>query len=152
VVGAVQALRQLADPVQMLIVEDSKLISYSSLATTIDQKVAFIAPASKTYVPADVLAAQDLATAVEVDYVAARDAGKPDDRRGRWHAHENTMTLAGPRNEGPGAELVGKPPPERAGTRASARVPHSRGMSLPTGSSALTADVRRGQRGDPLRP
>lgn len=39
----------------------------------IGQEVAFIAPASKTYVPAVVLAAQDLNQASEVDYVSARD-------------------------------------------------------------------------------
>jgi hypothetical protein len=44
--------------------------------------VGFIAPASKTYVPAAVLAAQELTDAVEVDYVAARDAAKPPQERG----------------------------------------------------------------------
>jgi transposase len=85
VVGAMQALQKLAGPARMLIVGDSKLVSYTNLATMIGEKVAFIAPASKTYVPASVLAAQDLSRASEVDYAAARDAGKPADRRGRWH-------------------------------------------------------------------
>jgi transposase len=101
VVGAMQALQELAGPARMLIVGDSKLVSYTNLATMIDQEVTFIAPASKTYVPVEVLAAQDLSTATEVDYVAARDAGKPADRRGRWHVHEDTMTLAGPRKKDP---------------------------------------------------
>jgi transposase len=101
VVGAMQALQKLAGPARMLIVGDSKLVSYTNLATMIDQKVTFIAPASKTYVPVKVLAAQDLATATAVDYVAARDAGKPADRRGRWHVHEDTTTLAGPRKKDP---------------------------------------------------
>ena len=91
VVGAMQALQKLAGPARMLIVGDSKLISYSNLATMIGEKVTFIAPASKTYVPVEVLAAQDLATATKVDYVAARDAGKPADQRGRWHVREDTM-------------------------------------------------------------
>ncbi len=43
----------------------------------------FIAPASKTYVPATVLAGLDLDAAAEVDYVAERDAGKPAGQRGR---------------------------------------------------------------------
>lgn len=101
VVGAMQALQELAGPARMLIVGDSKLISYTNLATMIDQGVTFIAPASKTYVPVEVLAGQDLATATVVDYVAARDAAKPADRRGRWHVHEDTMTLAGPRKKDP---------------------------------------------------
>ena len=101
VVGAMQALQKLAGPARMLIVGDSKLVSYTNLATMIGQKVAFIAPASKTYVPASVLAAQDLSRAVEVDYVAARDVGKAADQRGRWHVCEDTMPLAGPRKKDP---------------------------------------------------
>ena len=101
VVGAMQALQKLAGPARMLIVGDSKLISYSNLATMIEEKVAFIAPASKTYVPVEVLAAQDLATATMVDYVAARDGAKPVERRGRWHVREDTMVLAGPRKKDP---------------------------------------------------
>ena len=101
VVGAMQALQQLAGPARMLIVGDSKLISYANLATMIGAKVAFIAPASKTYVPLEVLAAQDLSQASQVDYVAARDAGKPADQRGRWHVHQDTMTLGRAPQEGP---------------------------------------------------
>jgi transposase len=101
VVGAMQALQKHAGPARMLIVGDSELVSYTNLATMIDQKVAFIAPASKTYVPVEVLAAQDLNQAVEVDYVAARDTDKPAEKRGRWHVREDTMTLAGPRKKDP---------------------------------------------------
>jgi hypothetical protein len=101
VVGAMQALQELAGPARMLIVGDSKLISYTNLAAMIGQEVTFIAPASKTYVPVEVLAAQDLSTATMVDYVAARDAGKPVEQWGRWHVREDTMTLAGPRKKDP---------------------------------------------------
>ncbi len=80
---------------------DSKLISYPNLTAMGQTGVAFIAPASKNYVPVEVLAAQDLCEAVEVDYVAARDAGKPPDRRGRWHVREDVMTLPGPRKRDP---------------------------------------------------
>jgi transposase len=101
VVGAMQALQQLAGPARMLMVGDSKLISYPNLAAMTTARVAFIAPASKTYVPVEVLAAQDLHTATVVDYVAARDTTKPADQRGRWHVREDTMTLAGPRKKDP---------------------------------------------------
>ena len=63
--------------------------------------VEFIAPASKTYVPAGVLAALDLDVATEVDYVADRDRDKPTDARGRWRVMEDTMTIAGPRKKDP---------------------------------------------------
>ena len=101
VVGAMQALQRLAGPARMLMVGDSKLISYPNLAAMTTAEVAFIAPASKTYVPVEVLAAQDLDAATMVDYVAARDAGKPADQRGRWHVREDTMPLAGPRKKDP---------------------------------------------------
>jgi hypothetical protein len=52
-------------------------------------------------VPTAALAAQNLAAAAEVDYVAARDAGKPAERRGRWHVREDTMTVPGPRKRDP---------------------------------------------------
>jgi len=35
------------------------------------------------------------------DYVAARDAGKDPEQRGRWHVREDVMTLAGPRERDP---------------------------------------------------
>ncbi len=101
VVPAMQALQQLAGPARMLMIGDSKLISYPNLTAMGQTGVAFIAPASKNYVPVEVLAAQDLCEAVEVDYAAARDAGKPPDRRGRWHVREDVMTLPGPRKRDP---------------------------------------------------
>jgi transposase len=105
VVPAMQALQQLAGPARLLMIGDSKLISYPNLAAMTRAGVAFIAPASKHYVPAEALAAQDLAQAVEVDYVAARDAGKTADRRGRWHVREDVTTLPGPRKRDPALTL-----------------------------------------------
>jgi hypothetical protein len=101
VVPAMQALQQLAGPARMLMIGDSKLISYPNLAAMDKAGVAFIAPASKNYVPVEVLAAQHLSEAVEVDYIAARDAGKTPDRRGRWHVREDVTTLPGPRKRDP---------------------------------------------------
>jgi hypothetical protein len=63
--------------------------------------VDFIAPASKTYVPAKVLAALDVQAAVPVDYLAERDAGKPPEQRGRYRVVEDTMTIAGKRKADP---------------------------------------------------
>ncbi|WP_185077164.1 IS1634 family transposase [Nonomuraea jabiensis] len=101
VIGAMQALQRLAGPQQVLMVGDSKLISYANLAAMIADEVGFIAPASKMFISAQTLAGLDLATARPVDYIAARDAGKSADRRGVWHVHEDTMTLAGPRKNDP---------------------------------------------------
>jgi len=101
VVPAMQALQKLAGPARMLMIGDSKLVSYQNLAAMTTAKVAFIAPASKNYVSAEALAAQDLSDAVEVDYVAARDAGKDAARRGTWHVREDVMSVAGPRKRDP---------------------------------------------------
>jgi hypothetical protein len=101
VVPAMQALQQLAGSARMLMVGDSKLISYTNLRDMTTAKVAFIAPASKAYVPAHVLAGQDLSDAVRVDYVAARDEDKLPHQRGRWHVREDTMALPGPRKHDP---------------------------------------------------
>lgn len=101
VIPMMQALQQIATERRLLIIGDSKLISYGNLAAMHDDQVTFVAPASKTYVPAADLASLSLATAVNVDYVAARDAGKPADRRGSWHVVEDSMTLPGPRKSDP---------------------------------------------------
>lgn len=89
----------MAGPRKFLLVGDSKLISYGNVRDMIAARVEFIAPASKTYVPARVLAALDTDTATEVAYVAERDAGASADQRGRWRVTEDTMTLAGPRKK-----------------------------------------------------
>lgn len=101
VVGAMTALRAMAGPRTFLLVGDSKLISYGNVRDMIAAGVAFIAPASKTYVPARVLAGLDTATATEVDYLAERDSGTPADQRGRWRVTEDTMSLPGPRPKDP---------------------------------------------------
>lgn len=101
VVPAMTALKTIAGPRRFLLVGDSKLVSYTNIRDLIGAQVEFIAPASKTYVPATVLAALDLDAATEVDYVAERDAGTLADQRGRWRVVEDTMTVAGPRRRDP---------------------------------------------------
>jgi hypothetical protein len=101
VVPMMKALQQLATEQRLLIVGDSKLISYGNLAAMHADQVTFVAPASKLYVKAADLTGLDLATATPVDYVAARDAGKSADKRGSWHVIEDTMTLTGPKTSDP---------------------------------------------------
>ncbi|WIX89237.1 hypothetical protein [Amycolatopsis sp. DG1A-15b] len=95
------ALTTMATSRDFLLIGDSKLVSCGNLAAMTEAGVAFLAPASKTHVPAAVLATLDIHTAVEVDHVAERDRGKPATRRGRWRVIEDTMTLAGPRKKDP---------------------------------------------------
>jgi transposase len=101
VIGVMKALQELASTRRMLIVGDSKLISYANLAAMDADGVGFVAPASKTYVPAAQLSGLSVEQATKVGYVAQRDQGKPADRRGTWHVVEDTMSLAGPRNRAP---------------------------------------------------
>lgn len=101
VAGAMRALRQLAGERRFLLVGDSKLVSYANLRDIVAAEVDFIAPASKTYVPAELLARLDLGAATPVDYLAERDAGKPPDQRGSYRVVEDTMTIAGKRIRDP---------------------------------------------------
>src|SRR5512132_215476 len=101
VAGAMRALTELAGPRRFLLVGDSKLVSYANLRDIMAAEVDFIAPASKTYVPAEVLASLDPAAATPVDYRAERDAGKPPDQRGSYRVVEDTMTICGKRKRDP---------------------------------------------------
>ncbi|WP_433359128.1 IS1634 family transposase [Streptosporangium sp. CA-115845] len=101
VIGAMKALQRLASAQRLLMIGDSKLISYPNLAAMCADGVAFIAPASKTYVPATELAGLDLSAATRIDHVARRDAAKAAPERGSWHVVEDTMALAGPRKKDP---------------------------------------------------
>jgi hypothetical protein len=101
VVEAMTGLQKMAGPRDFLLIGDSKLVSYNNVSAMIESGVGFVAPASKTYTPAGVLAALDLDSATEVDYVAERDAGRPVDERGRWRVTEDTTTLAGRRKRDP---------------------------------------------------
>ena len=105
VVGAMEALTKMAGPRKFLLVGDSKLISFTNLKAFVDAEITFIAPAPKTYVPASVLAACDLADTVAVDYVADRDADKPAEKRGTWRVSEDTMIATGPRKADPSISL-----------------------------------------------
>jgi transposase len=95
VIPAMEALSTLASERRLLIVGDSKLVSYKNLAAIIGAKVNFIAPASKTYVGAAMLAACDFDAADPVDYVAQRDATNTEQERGCYRVCEDTMILNG---------------------------------------------------------
>lgn len=101
VVGAMTALQKIARPRDFLLIGDSKLVSYNNVSAMTESGVGFIAPAAKAYTPAAALAALDLDSATEVDYIAERDAGTPAADRGRWRVTEDTMTITGKRKRDP---------------------------------------------------
>jgi Domain of unknown function (DUF4277) len=101
VTGAMEALRRLAGPRRFLLVGDSKLLSYANIAAVIAAEVDFLAPASKAFVPAAVLAGCDYDAASPVGYLARRDTGKPEGKHGGYRVLEDTMTITGPRKKDP---------------------------------------------------
>jgi len=102
VTGAMEALRRLAGPRRFLLVGDSKLLSYANVAAMIQARVTFLASASKSFVPAEVLAGCDYEAAAPVAFVADRDRGLPPGKRCHYRVIEDTMTLTGPRKRDPG--------------------------------------------------
>jgi hypothetical protein len=96
-----RALPKLAGPRRLLLVGDSKLVSYANLGAIMAAGVDFIAPAAKTYVPAEVLAALEVQAATPVGYVAERDQGKPPGQRGSYRVVEDTMPISGRRTTDP---------------------------------------------------
>jgi transposase len=140
VVGAMRALRELAGQRRFLLVGDSKLVSYANLQAIMAAEVDFIAPASKTYVPAGVLASLDLAAATPVDYLAERDQHKPPTQRGCYRVLEDTMAIAAKRTADPVLRVrrVFVWSSARAGAAATAR---ARKLERATG------DLERLQRG-----
>ncbi len=105
VVPAMEALSKLAGERRFLMVGDSKLVSYPNLAAIVQARVSFIAPASKSYVGAEVLAACDFDDAAVVDYVAQRDADRSPEERGSYRVHEDTMVLTGKNKADPDLKL-----------------------------------------------
>lgn len=85
----------------MLLVGDSKLISYANAAAMCQAGTFFVAPAGASKVPDHLYAALDPATAHPVDYTAARDRGKPPEQRGTYRVLEDTHTLTGRRKSDP---------------------------------------------------
>jgi transposase len=140
VVGAMQALKELAGTRKVLLVGDSKLLSRGNILAMNTAKVAFIAPASKTYLPATHLRALDPAAAAPVDYLAERDQDLPPEQRGRYRVVEGGITLKAKRTTEP--ELAVRCVFVWSSARAKAAA-HSRAKKL----DRARADLERLQRG-----
>lgn len=140
VVGAMQALRELAGPRKVLLVGDSKLISRGNIQAMNAARVAFIAPAGKPYLPAEQLRALDPAAATPVEYVAERDRGLPPGQRGSYRVVEGGITLKAKRKAG--ADLAVRCVVVWSSARAKAAA-QSRAKQL----DRAQADLERVQRG-----
>ena len=103
VVGAMNALRKIADRKDFLLVADSKLVSYSNITALLEAQVGFVAPLPAAQVRAGFYAGLDPAAAELVEYVNDRDRERstPDDRRESYRVLEDVHTMAGPRKKDP---------------------------------------------------
>jgi transposase len=99
VVTAMKGLRRLAGAKRLLIVADSKLVSWNNISALCAAGVDFIAPAPAARIPDGFYAGLDLESAQVVDYVAARDADKRADQREVYRVLEDACTLPGPRRK-----------------------------------------------------
>ncbi|MEU7900430.1 hypothetical protein AB0B45_47310 [Nonomuraea sp. NPDC049152] len=86
-------LQKIAGRRELLLLGDSKAISYDNVRELTASGVTFIAPAPKAVVPATALAGLDLGPARPVDYLARRDAGKDPDRRGLYRVKTHRVEL-----------------------------------------------------------
>jgi len=106
VAGAMTALKQIAGPRSFLLAGDSKLISYANAAAMAAGQAGFVAPLAASRVPAGLFAALPPGAGTEVDYTAARDAGKPAAARGTYRVLEDGgMDIPGPRKNDPAVHL-----------------------------------------------
>jgi transposase len=140
VTGAMQALKELAGERKLLLVGDSKLISRGNVLAMNTAKVCFIAPAGKTYLPAEQLRALDPQAATPVAYVAERDQNLPPTQRGSYRVVEGGIVLKGKRKSD--AELPVRCVFVWSGARAQAAA-QSRAKKL----DRTRADLERVQRG-----
>ena len=102
VVGAMESLRHMAGERRFLLVGDSKLVSYTNLSAISRSGVTFVAPASKSHVSVEVLAACDKARAAAVDYVPERHTARSlPAEPPTYLVYEDAMSLAGPRKADP---------------------------------------------------
>jgi transposase len=103
VVGAMKALRKIAERKDFLLVADSKLVSYPNITALLDAKVDFIAPIPAAQVKDEVYAALDVESARLVDYANDRDRERntPADQREAYRVLEDVHTMAGPRKSDP---------------------------------------------------
>jgi transposase len=103
VVGAMKALRKIAERKDFLLVADSKLVSYPNITALLDAKVDFIAPIPAAQVKDEVYAALDVEEARVVDYVNDRDRERntPADQRESYRVLEDVHVMAGPRKRDP---------------------------------------------------
>jgi transposase len=88
VIGAFTQMQKMARRKDLLLVGDSKLISYGNVAAMNAEGVRFVAPLGAARTPDGVFAGLNLVDATPVDYVAERHKRIPADKRDTYHVLE----------------------------------------------------------------
>jgi transposase len=88
VIGAFTQMQKMARRKDLLLVGDSKLISYGNVAAMTVEGVRFVAPLGAARTPDGVFAGLSCADATQVDYVAERYKRIPADKRDTYHVLE----------------------------------------------------------------
>ena len=101
VVDTLATLQRVARRRDLLVLGDSKLISYGNVAAMNGAEVTFIAALGAARVDDSLFASLNRNEATLVDYMAHRDAKKTPEQRGTYRVLEDTMDLAGPRKSDP---------------------------------------------------
>jgi transposase len=88
VIAAFTQMQKMARRQDLLLVGDSKLISYGNVTAMNTAEVRFVAPLGAARTPSEVFAGLDRAQATKVDYVAERHKYLPEHRRDTYHVLE----------------------------------------------------------------
>lgn len=97
VVDTMKTLKQVAGPARLLMVADSKLVSWANMTALVAAGVDFTAPLPAARVADGFYAGLDLDAARPVEYVPVRAEHLPAERREVYRVLEDTVTLPGPR-------------------------------------------------------
>ena len=101
VIDTLSTLQRIARRRDLLVLGDSKLISYGNVVAMNGAQVRFIAALGAARVENSLFASLNRDEAATVDYVAQRDEKKKPEQRGTYRVLEDTMDLAGPRKSDP---------------------------------------------------
>lgn len=97
VVDTMKALKQVAGPQRLLMIADSKLVSWANMTALVAAEVDFTAPLPAARVANGFYAGLDLNAARPVEHVPARAEHLPADQRDLYRVLQDTVTLPGPR-------------------------------------------------------
>ncbi|MFE7215423.1 hypothetical protein ACFU93_36985 [Streptomyces sp. NPDC057611] len=109
IIGAMRDLRQLVGEQELLMVADSKLVSYTNISALLKSKVPCIAPVPAAQISDGVYASLDLDRATVGEWIPARDTHKDSDQRGSRRVLEDVHVISTRRKSDPVLRLPAHP-------------------------------------------